>query len=190
MRLFAFITALFLPSIYIALLSFHFEVIPIQLFFSIAESRAQVPFPTILEAFLMLVVLELMREAAIRLPAPIGPTVGIVSGTIIGQAAVQTGLVSNAMVIVIGITALASYIIPNYDMGTAIRLLRFPLMVLATCFGLVGIIIGWMLLLIHLIGLESLGTPYGRPFAPLYFKELKDSFVRFPLKFIHNKCNR
>ncbi|MBJ8113648.1 spore germination protein [Bacillus cereus group sp. N6] len=190
LRFFSFIIALFLPSIYIALLSFHFEVIPIQLFFSIAESRAQVPFPTILEAFLMLVVLELMREAAIRLPAPIGPTVGIVSGTIIGQAAVQTGLVSNAMVIVIGVTALASYILPNYDMGTAVRLLRFPLMVLATCFGLVGIIIGWMLLLIHLISLESLGTPYGRPFAPLYFKELKDSFVRFPLKFIHNKCNR
>ncbi|QDZ77377.1 spore germination protein [Bacillus cereus] len=189
LRLFAFITALFLPSIYIALLSFHFEVIPIQLFFSIAESRAQVPFPTIIEAFLMLVVLELMREAAIRLPAPIGPTVGIVAGTIIGQAAVQTGLVSNAMVIVIGITALSSYIIPNYDMGTAIRLLRFPLMILATCFGLVGIVIGWMLLLIQLVSLESLGKPYGRPFAPFSFKELKDSFIRFPLKCIHNKRN-
>ncbi|MDF2650992.1 MAG: spore germination protein [Paenibacillus sp.] len=181
LRFLAFAIALLLPAMYIAIISFNHEVIPTKMLFSIAESRARVPFPALLEALMMEITLEMMREAGIRLPAPVGQTVGIVGGIIIGQAAVQAGIVSNIMVIVVALTAIASFIIPSYDMGTAIRLLRFPMMVLAFMFGLVGIIIGMMTLLAHLVSLESLGTPYGSPLSPFRWADMKDTFVRLPI---------
>ncbi|MFT4141210.1 MAG: spore germination protein [Bacillus sp. (in: firmicutes)] len=190
LRFISFFISVFLPAIYVAAISYNCEIIPIQLLLSVAESRAKVPFPPILEAGLMLLSLELMREAAIRLPTPIGVTIGIVSGTIIGQAAVQAGIVSNIMVIVIGITALASYSIPSYDMGITVSVLRLPLMILASCFGLIGITVGWMILLAHLINLKSLNIPYGIPIVPLNFLTLlKDSLLRLPIKWIQKKRN-
>jgi len=181
MRFIAFLIAICLPSLYIAAISFNYEVIPVKLMLSIGESRERVPFPPIVEAFLMEITLEMLREAGIRLPAPIGQTVGIVGGIVIGQAAVQAGIVSNIMVIVVASTAIASFIIPNYDMASAIRLLRFPMMLMAWMFGIVGIVIGLMILIGHLIALESLGTPYGSPFAPVRFSDLKDTIIRFPV---------
>lgn len=124
--------------------------------------------------------LEMLREAGIRLPAKIGQTVGIVGGIVIGQAAVEAGIVSNIMVIVVALTAVASFIIPNYEMGSAIRIVRFPMMVLASLFGFVGLTVGLMILLAHFITLESLGTPYGSPISPLRFSDWKDAFIRFP----------
>ena len=181
LRFFAFFIALFLPAMYISFLTYNYEVIPIQLVLSVAESRERVPFHPFLEAFIMEVTLEMMREAGIRLPAPIGQTVGLVGGIIIGQTAVQAGIVSNIMVIVVALTAIASFIIPNYDMGTAIRLLRFPMMLLAFMFGFVGIVSGAMVLIAHLISLKSLGVSYGSPLAPLQFTDWKDTLIRFPL---------
>ncbi|PED05858.1 spore germination protein [Bacillus pseudomycoides] len=181
LRFIAFMIALFLPASYVAFISFNFEVIPVELFLSIAESRTRVPFSPVMEALLMEMTLEMMREGALRLPTPIGQTVGIVGGIIIGQAAVQAGIVSNIMIIVVAVTAIASFIIPNYDMGAAVRLLRFPMMLSAALFGIVGLVIGWMTLIAHLISLESLGTPYGTPLAPFRFADMKDTFVRFPL---------
>ncbi|WP_082361000.1 spore germination protein [Bacillus sp. FJAT-28004] len=181
LRFFALFIALFLPSAYIAFISFNYEVIPVQLILSIAETRSRVPFPPIIEAIVMEIVLEMMREAGIRLPAMIGQTIGIVGGIIIGQAAVQAGIVSNFMVIVVSTTAIASFIIPNYDMGASIRLLRFPMMILASMFGIVGIVTGAMILVVHFVSLESLGTPYGSPLAPWRYVEMKDVFVRFPI---------
>ncbi|ENQ3107792.1 spore germination protein [Bacillus cereus] len=187
LRFIAFMIALFLPASYVAFISFNFEVIPVELFLSIAESRTRVPFSPVMEALLMEMTLEMMREGALRLPAPIGQTVGIVGGIIIGQAAVQAGIVSNIMIIVVAVTAIASFIIPNYDMGAAIRLLRFPMMISAALFGIVGIVIGWMTLVAHLISLESLGTPYGTPLAPFRFANMKDTFIRFPLWTMKNR---
>ncbi len=181
LRFFALMVTLFLPATYVAMISYNFEVIPLQLFISIAESRSMVPFPPIIEALMMEVTIEMMREAGIRLPAPMGQTVGIVGGIVIGQAAVQAGVVSNIMVIIVAATAIASFIIPSYDMGTAIRMLRFPMMLIAALFGLTGIMIGFMTVIAHLICLESLGTPYASPFAPFRFADMKDSFIRLPL---------
>ncbi|WP_144511528.1 spore germination protein [Bacillus thuringiensis] len=189
LRFVAFMVALFLPASYVAFISFNFEVIPVELYLSIAESRTRVPFVPVMEALLMEITLETMREGALRLPTPIGQTVGIVGGIIIGQAAVQAGIVSNIMIIVVAVTAISSYIIPNYDMGSAVRLLRFPMMILAALFGIVGLVIGWMTLLGHLITLESLGTPYGTPLAPFRFGDMKDTFVRFPLWAIRKRSN-
>ncbi|XKK19953.1 spore germination protein [Bacillus sp. CB102A.1] len=161
LRIVAFFLALVLPATYIALISFNFSLIPVPLFLSIAESRENVPFSAIVEAMIMEITLEMMREAALRLPAPIGQTMGIVGGIIIGQAAVQAGIVSNIMIIIVSITAIASFTVPNYDMSLAVRYLRFPMMLLATWFGIVGIIIGLMTLLVHILSVRSVGTPMG-----------------------------
>ncbi|KQL46201.1 spore gernimation protein [Brevibacillus choshinensis] len=181
LRLLGFFVATFLPALYISLISFNYEVIPLEMMLSIGESRERVPFPPLLEALLMEITLEMLREAGVRLPAPIGQTVGIVGGIVIGQAAVQAGIVSNIMVIVVAFTAISSFIIPSYDMASAIRLIRFMMMIIAAMFGIVGITIGMMTLIGHLIALESLGTPYGSPLAPIRFSDWKDMFVRLPL---------
>ncbi|MEB8811919.1 spore germination protein, partial [Bacillus cereus] len=181
LRFIGFFIALLLPATYVAFISFNYEVIPVQLYLSIAESRERVPFLPVIEALLMEITLEMMREAALRLPTPISQTVGIVGGIVIGQAAVQAGIVSNIMIIIVAVTTIASSIVPNYEMGLAIRLLRFPMMLLAALFGMVGIIIGWMTIIAHLVSLESLGTPYGSPLSPFHISGMKDTFVRFPL---------
>lgn len=180
-RFLGFMIALFLPAFYIAVTSFNYELIPLKLLYNIGRSRQEVPFAPLLEALLMELAIEMLREAGIRLPAPIGQTVGIVGGIVIGQAAVQAGIVSNIMVIVVAMTAIASFIIPNYEMASAIRLIRFPMMLLASFLGIYGIVVGFMTLLAHIISLESLGTPFGSPLAPVRYSDLKDTFIRFPL---------
>lgn len=181
LRLFAFGIAAFLPAFYIAVTSFHYEVIPFKLLLTLGESRGQVPFPPFVEAVFMEITLEMLREAGVRLPAPVGQTVGIVGGIVIGQAIVQAGLVSNIMVVVVAFTAIASFILPNYDLVAAVRLIRFCLMIAAALFGLVGIMIGIMILIAHLLALHSLGRPYFSPFGPVRFSDWKDAFMRVPL---------
>jgi spore germination protein len=181
LRFFAFFVALFLPSFYIALISYNYEIIPVKLLFTIGESREEVPFPPFVEALMMEITLEMMREAGIRLPAPIGQTVGIVGGIVIGQTAVQAGIVSNIMVVIVAFTAIASFILPSYDMSSSVRLMRFPMMFLTSLFGIVGLVIGMMHIMAHLVSLESLGTPYGSPFAPMRLSDWKDTFFRLPV---------
>jgi spore germination protein len=180
LRFVGFIIAIFLPATYIAVIAFHFEVIPLKLLMSIGVSRERVPFPPFIEALIMEITLEMLREAGIRLPAKIGQTVGIVGGIVIGQAAVEAGIVSNIMVIVVALTAVASFIIPNYEMGASIRLIRFPMMIVASLFGFVGLSVGFMTLVAHLIELKSIGISYASPLSPLRIQEWKDLFIRFP----------
>ncbi|MGU3443477.1 spore germination protein [Bacillus cereus] len=182
LRILAFFMALILPAIYIALISFNFSLIPAPLFLSIAASRENVPFSAIVEAMIMEITLEMMREAALRMPAPIGQTMGIVGGIIIGQAAVQAGIVSNIMIIIVSVTAIASFTVPNYDMSLSVRYLRFPMMLLATWFGIVGIIIGLMTLLAHIISIRSIGTPYGISFFPFQMQTLKNYILKYKNK--------
>ncbi|EOP91869.1 hypothetical protein IGM_01929 [Bacillus cereus HuB4-4] len=189
LRFLGFIIAIFLPAIYIAMVTFHFEIIPLDLYTSIATSRIKVPFSPLLEAFIMELTLEMLREAGIRLPQPIGQTIGIVGGIVIGQAAVQAGLVSNVMVIIVSITAIASFIVSNYDLSSCIRLIRFPMMLFAYFYGIVGIVSGLMLLFAHFVSLTSYGSPYGLPIAPFRFQELKDSFVRLPICRLTNRSS-
>ncbi|WP_099519588.1 spore germination protein [Paenibacillus sp. BIHB 4019] len=181
LRMFAFFMAAFLPAFYISVVSYHFEIIPLKLLLTLGESRGQVPFPPFVEAILMEITLELLREAGIRLPAPVGQTVGIVGGIVIGQAVVQAGLISNVMVIVVAFTAISSFILPNYDMVAAVRLIRFILMILASMFGFVGLVIGFMTLIGHILALKSLGTAYGSPIGPVRLADLKDTIIRVPL---------
>ncbi|GGA16879.1 spore germination protein [Paenibacillus marchantiophytorum] len=181
LRYLALVTTISLSAVYIAIVSFHYEVLPLDLLISIGESRAKVPFPPIIEALLMELALEMLREAGLRLPGPIGQTIGVVGGIVIGQAAVQAGIVSNIMVIIVAITAISSFIIPDYDMSSSLRLLRFPMMLMAALFGMVGIVIGLMIIGAHLISIESFGVSYGSPIAPIRLSDWKDVWIRVPM---------
>ncbi len=181
LRFLACFVAAFLPGIYIACISFNHELIPLDLILSVGEFRAAVPYPPLIEALLMELMLEMLREAGIRLPSPIGQTVGIVGGIVIGQAAVQAGIVSNIMVVIVASTAVASFILPNYDMASAIRLVRFPVMIIASLFGIIGIIAGFMILIAQVINLKSLGESFSSPIAPVRLADWKDVFIRVPL---------
>ncbi|PGH79727.1 spore germination protein [Bacillus thuringiensis] len=189
LRFFGFITAIFLPSIYIASVSFHFEIIPLDLYLSIASSRIKVPFPPLMEALIMEITLEMLREAGVRLPQPIGQTIGIVGGIVIGQAAVQAGIVSNIMVIIVSITAISSFVVSNYDLIGTIRLIRFPMMLLGYIYGFVGIVCGSMILIAHFVTLTSFGTPYSIPITPFRIKNFKDSFIRFPIHMLTTRSS-
>ncbi|MGG2027699.1 spore germination protein [Gottfriedia sp. S16(2024)] len=190
LRIVAFIITLYLPGLYIAIVSFNYEVIPLKLLFSIGESRAQVPFDPLFEAIIMEITLEMLREAGIRLPAPISTTVGVVGGIVIGQAAVQAGIVSNIMVIVVALTAISSFIIPKYEMASSLRILRFPIMVMASLFGFFGLIISTMILIVHGLSLKSFNTSYTAPLSPTIFTQLKDTFIRMPLNYLWKNQNK
>lgn len=181
-RLISFILAICLPAIYIAIVSYHSEVLPIGILYSVKVSLTYVPLPPILEALLMQTILELLKEAAIRLPSPIAQTIGIVGGLVIGTAVVEAQLVSHTMIVVIGLTAIASFATPLNEFGTSLRILGFPIMLAAALFGFFGISIMMMVIFIHLCKLETLGIPYFTPFGPFYDKEgFKDIFLRLPI---------
>lgn len=174
-RLMSLILSVVAPSLYIALVSFNPGIIPQRLLLSIAASREGVPFPAFIEAFIMELTFELLREAGVRLPRAIGSTIGIVGGLVIGQAAVSAGIVSPIMVIVVAVTAIASFAIPNYEVAAGFRLIRFVLMVLASIYGLYGVILGLIATLIHLVNLKSFGLAYLAPFAPFHPEDTKDT---------------
>lgn len=181
LRIMSFLIAIMLPSFYIAVAGFHFEVIPYELVIPLKTSVEDIPYPPLVEALFMAVTIELIREAGIRLPTPISQTIGIVGGLIIGNAVVMAGLISNIMIIVIALTAISSFVVPSSEMSTTIRILTYPLMFMAASLGFVGIVFAWMFILMHLCMLESYGTPYFAPFAPFNWRDLKDSFMRLPI---------
>lgn len=172
--------ALLLPASYIAVTTFHQEMLPTALLVSIAAAHEGVPFPSFVEALMMEVTLEALREAGIRLPRPVGQAVSIVGALVIGQAAVEAGIVSPAMVIVVALTAISSFAIPSYNLALAIRLLRFIMMLLGATLGFYGILLGLLVMLIHLTSLRSFGVPYFSPLAPIKLSDLKDVFIRAP----------
>lgn len=184
LRYSAVLISLFLPALYIALVSYHQGMIPFKLAFSIAASREGVPFPSVIEALLMEATLELLREAGVRLPKPVGQTVGIVGGLVIGEAAVRAGIVSPIMVIVVAVTAISSFTIPAYSAGIAFRMLRFATMLAAGLLGLYGIVLVVIMISVHLLRLSSFGIPYTAPFAPSLKGDWLDLFIRAPVSLL------
>lgn len=187
LRYLALLIAATLPAVYIALISFHPELIPFGLLSTIAESREAVPFPPVVEAFFMEATLELLREAGLRLPGSVGQTVGIVGGIVIGQAIVQANLVSPIMVIVVALTAISSFVIPNYSLAGGLRIARFFLMLWAALLGAVGLALGFVFILTQAVAMESFGVPYASPLAPTRYTDLKDTFIRAPIRFVKKK---
>lgn len=174
-RLTALILSVTAPALYIGTVSFNPGIIPGKLLMSIAASREGTPFPAFIEAFIMEITFELLREAGVRLPRAIGSTIGIVGGLVIGQAAVAAGIVSPIMVIVVAVTAIASFAIPNYEVAAGFRLIRFVLMIAASIYGLYGVLLGLIATLIHLVNLKSFGIPFMVPIAPFYPSSMRDT---------------
>ncbi|WP_068618521.1 spore germination protein [Paenibacillus tuaregi] len=179
-RLLFAVISMLLPSLYVAITTFQPEMIPTDLLLTFAAARENIPFSALTEALIMELTFEGLREAGTRIPKPVGQTISIIGAIVIGQAAVQAGIVSAPMVIVVSITGIASYIIPHYELGLALRLLRFPLLILGGTTGLIGVFIGTFVVFGHLVSLKSFGTPYMQPIAPLILKDWKDVFVRVP----------
>ncbi|MFD2442841.1 spore germination protein [Bacillus sp. CGMCC 1.16607] len=173
--------ALLGPSLYIAITTFHQEMLPTGLLIGLAAQREGVPFPAFIEALMMEGAFEILREASLRMPKAIGSAISIVGTLVIGTAAVEAGIVSAAMVIVVAITAISSFILPSLAMSMSIRILRFPMMGLAASFGLFGILIGFIALILHMCSLRSFGVPYMSPFGPFIHDDIKDTLIRKPL---------
>ncbi|WP_416198861.1 MAG: Spore germination protein [Sporanaerobacter sp.] len=175
--------AVLAPGLYIAITSFHPGLLPTRLAFYVAGTRVNVPFPAVIEAFLMEITIEFLREAGTRISGPIGTTIGIVGGLIIGQAAVEAGIVSPLMIIIVAVTTVASFTIPSYEFAAALRFYRFFVMVLASILGLYGIMLGIILMLTHLADLNSFGIPFTSPFSGLGLNtgDLKDVLARVPM---------
>lgn len=190
LRYIGFFIATSLPSIYVALVSFHVQMIPSALLVDLSKTRAQVPFPPVIEAILMEVTIELLREASARLPGTIGQTIGIVGAIVIGDAAVRANIASPAMVIVVAITAIGSYVLPHYSTSYALRSIRFPMIIMAASFGAFGIIITWTWIIIHLCSLSSFGYPYISPVAPINFSGFKDTIFRATLPKLKKQAKR
>jgi spore germination protein len=172
--------ALFLPSMYIAIVTFHQDMLPTSLLFSITTARESIPFPAVIETFMMEISFEALREAGVRLPKYVGQAVSILGALVIGQAAVQAGIVSAPIVIIVSMTGIASFTIPRYSLAISFRILRFPLMIMAGLFGLFGIVLCALWIAIHLCQLQSFGVPYLSGIAPLHKSDLKDIVVRVP----------
>lgn len=183
LRYIASILAIGLPGFYIAITSFHLEMLPTELLLAIAQARSSITFPVVLEVLLIELEFELLREAGIRLPGPMGNTIGIVGGLIVGQAAVEAGLVSTIVVIVVALAALASFTIPNESFASAYRLLKFFLIALSAVWGLYGFVLGMLVLAVHLSGLTSFGVPYMTPAVSAngQYESIKDFILRLPI---------
>lgn len=179
-RWMAFLMAALAPGVYVAVISYHQELIPPSLLVTIVANREGIPFPAFAEALLMELTFEVLREAGVRLPRTFGQTISIVGTIVVGQAAVSAGLVSSGMVVVVAITAIASYSIPSLSLANSVRLLRFFFMAAGAVLGLFGILAGISLFNLHTSSLRSFGVPYLSPLAPLSLGDLKDSFIRLP----------
>ena len=169
-----------LPALYVAITTFHQELLPTPLILSIAAQRDLIPFPAVVEAALMEIVFELLREAGIRLPLVLGEAVSIIGALVIGEAALRAGLVSAAMVVAVALTGISSFATPIFSLAISIRLLRFPLMLLASALGLFGIVAGLAAMVTHLLTLRSFGVPYMEPLAPFVAQSQKDEVFRAP----------
>ncbi|HHT84667.1 MAG: spore germination protein [Bacillota bacterium] len=180
LRYVAFIISLTLPALYVAITTFHQELLPTPLILSIAAQRDRIPFPAVVEAALMEIAFELLREAGIRLPAVLGQAVSIIGALVIGEAALRAGLVSAAMVVAVALTGISSFATPIFSLAISIRLLRFPLMLLASALGLFGIVAGLAAMVTHLLTLRSFGVPYMEPLAPFVAQSQKDEVFRAP----------
>lgn len=178
-RFLALLLTTILPAAYVAMQTFHHEIIPFRLFLSSAAAREPIPISSVTEAFMMIVIFKLIQEAGVRMPKPVGQAVSIIGAIVLGQAIVEAGVASPLMVIVIAITAISSFIIPALE-NTAF-IIRILLLILASIVGFYGIVFGLIVIFVYMCNLRSFGIEYLFPFAPTAVEDLKDTFIRTPL---------
>ncbi len=177
-RLLAFIIAIFLPAYYISITTHNTSSIPTNLLLNFTSQRLTVPFPAFIEALIMIISFEILRESDTRIPSKMGTSVSILGGIVIGDAGVSAGIISPIMIIVIAISAISGLIFTNNALTSTIRYYRIILLIMATFFGLFGLFIGLLLLIINMCSITSFGFPYLAPISPLIKPEMKDAIVR------------
>lgn len=173
---------IFLSPVYLVLISYGVELVPIKFIIPIAQSRQGIPLPPFIEILVMEIIVELIREGGLRLPTKVAATMSIVAGIIIGNAATDSKVVSPTTLLIVGISTVSSFLIPNYEMAQSIRILKFPMLILADALGFLGIAIGSYFLLVHLFSLKSMGVPY----LSFSKQDMKDTFLRYPI-YKHNR---
>lgn len=184
LRYIACVLAIALPGFYISITVFHSEMLPTKLLYAIAAARSLVTFPIVVEVLVMEFLFELLREAGIRLPGPLGNTIGVVGGLIVGQSAVEAGIVSTMVVIVVALTAICSFAIPNEEFASVFRLLKYFVILTASVLGLYGFMLGLLMIAVHLSELKSFGVPYMQPLvsdAEKRSTERDDFILRAPI---------
>lgn len=186
-RYLSFILSITLIPLYVALTTHHYQMVPLQILFVLLDSRSKLPFTPFWEACCMLITLEIIKEASLRMPAKSGQTLGVIGGIVIGQAAVEAGFASKVLIVLVGISAIASFLVPNYMITKANTIVHFALLILASYLGLLGVVLGIILLLIHLNGLSSLRQPYFAPVAPFFWRDWKDLFIRAPMPSLRSR---
>ncbi|AEI43578.1 spore germination protein [Paenibacillus mucilaginosus] len=179
-RIFAVFVALLTPSLYIAVSTFHEEMLPTDLLLAIGATRERVPFPALIEVLLMEAAFELVREAAVRIPTIIGPTIGIVGALILGQAAVEANIVSPILVIIVAMTGISSFTIPEISFNFAVRILRFIILFTASFMGFFGIALTLTCVISYMVSFKSFGVPFLTPLSP-HDRSSKDLIVRPPV---------
>ncbi|MEA5059162.1 MAG: spore germination protein [Candidatus Pelethousia sp.] len=186
LRYIAYILTVFAPAIFIALTAFHQELIPTTLLLRIAKAREGTPFPVLVEALIMIFAFEILREAGVRLPRPVGQAISIVGALIMGDAAVSAGIVGAPMVITVAITAVAGFLVPSQSDSSS--MLRIFMMIPASFVGFYGLTFGVLALLVHLASLESFGVPFFDSFS--HASDMQDTLIRTPLWFMNKRPQR
>lgn len=186
-RFFAVVFSVLVTPIYVAAMTYQYELIPPDLLGILVTARRSIPLPPILEALFLELTIELLREAGARLPTKVGQTIGIVGGIVIGTASVEAGLTSNVLLIFVALGALGSFTTPVYKMGNTIRILRFPFLMFAQFWGVLGIVFCFCILIAHLLRLTSLGRPFLAPIYPLRLADMKDTLIRSPLQKMYHR---
>ncbi|WP_229106879.1 spore germination protein [Paenibacillus sp. 1001270B_150601_E10] len=181
-RLVSFFLSILTPALYVAVSTFHHAMIPTPLIISFASQSENVPFPTVVQALILLAALEILFEAGIRLPKVVGSAISIVGALVMGEAAARAGFVSAPMVIIVSVTAIATFAIPSFNLAIVARLLRFFFLLLGASFGFFGILLGLFCLVAHMGHLQSFGYPYLASYAPNVPEDHKDVIFRFPLR--------
>lgn len=180
-RMLALVFSLIFPSLYVSFISFNPELLPTEFAVAVAGGRAGVPYPAVIEVLIIEIAMEILREATVRLPKEVGGALSIVGVLVIGQAAVEAGLSSPITVVVIALTTIGSFATPAYTAAFALRMLRFPIMILAGIFGLYGVMIGIIYIFNHMLSIKSFGVPYMAPVSPEDYQGMKDVVIRSPL---------
>lgn len=181
LRYVSFILSVTLIPFYVALTTHHYQMIPTQTLLVLVDSRSKLPFTPFWEALIMLIFIEIIKEASLRMPTKTGQTLGVIGGIVIGQAAVDAGFASKVLIVMVGISTIASFLIPNYLMTKANSLMQLMLLVFSSLLGIIGIALGITAILAHLNSLSSIKQPYFSPVSPFFRKDWIDLFIRGPL---------
>ena len=187
LRFFGFFLTITITPLYVSALTFHPEILPYELLLNLQESRAKVPFPPLLEVLFIELIIEVLREAGSRMPAKVGQTIGIVGGIVIGTAAVEAGLLSNILVVLVATSALLSFLPPIFLVSNTSRFVRYIFIISAGLYGLFGQMLALTWLFVHLLRIDSLGKPFMNPVIPRKATDLLDGIIRFPTAFLINK---